>query len=301
MAEVWSPAVSVVVPVYNDPVGIRDTLSALTAQTYPDDRLEILPVDNGSTDDTRSVISEFEAEHETVSLVIEDEVQGSYAARNAGVQASSGELLAFVDADMYMEADWLETAVTAAERAPYVGCDVEPVVEGEETLAARFDAATAFPVERYVRWQNYAPTCCLLVRRAVVDDVGTFDARLVSGGDSEFGHRVADAGYDQTFAPDATLYHPVRDTFRALVGKELRVGRGLCQRQEYYPERYGRPGIPPRPSGIKSADEDGSANADDRRPTREHLVFGALSTAMTGIRALGYYREYARYVRGNAR
>jgi GT2 family glycosyltransferase len=293
------PTVSVVVPVYNDPEGIRDTLSALTAQTYPADRLEILPVDNGSTDETPDVIREFEAAHEFVTLVVEDEVQGSYAARNAGIEASAGEVLAFVDADEYMDDDWLETAVATTEEAPYVGCDVQLVVE-RETLAARYDALTAFPVARYIRWQNYAPTCCLLVRREVFEDVGTFDDRLVSGGDSEFGARVADAGYAQAFAAEATLYHPVRESVRAIVEKELRVGRGLCQRQEYYPDRFGRPGVPPRPSGVKSVDGDDGDDGDDlSTPTR--LLFSGLSTAMTGVRALGYYREFVRYVRGGAR
>lgn len=288
MDESRHPTVSVVVPVYNDPDGIRDTLSALTEQTYPADRLEILAVDNGSTDRTRDVIREFSSAHGAVSLVVEDRIQGSYAARNAGIDAAEGAVIAFVDADMYMDDDWLATAVEALDDAPYLGCAVELVVDGEATLAARFDATTAFPVEAYVERQNYAPTCCLLVRRTVVDDVGPFDARLVSGGDSEFGHRVADAGYEQAYAPDACLYHPVRDSLAALLLKEIRVGKGLCQRQEYYPERYGRPGIPPRPSGIK--------DADDGESSVETAVFEALSLLMTATRAVGYYAEFGRYL-----
>ncbi|KAB1188437.1 MULTISPECIES: glycosyltransferase family 2 protein [Haloferax] len=291
-----SPRVSVIVPVYNDPDGISDTLSALTKQTYPKAQLEILAVDNGSTDETREVIRRFADDHETVNLVVEDEIQGSYAARNTGIEHATGDIFAFVDADMYMDETWLETAVAAMGDTAYLGCDVELVVDGDETLAAKFDAQTAFPVEQYIRQQQYAPTCCLLVRRAVFDDVGLFDAALVSGGDSEFGNRVANAGYSQAFAADATLSHPVRDSFSSLLKKELRVGRGLCQRQEHHPERFGRPGIPPRPSGVKSPDQGAEQNSQF-----EQVLFGVLSMAMTGVRALGYYREYLRYVRGNAR
>lgn len=82
MADSPFPCVSVIVPVYNDPTGIRDTLTALTKQTYPTERVNILPIDNGSTDETRDVIRQFEREHENVTLVVEDEIQGSYAARN---------------------------------------------------------------------------------------------------------------------------------------------------------------------------------------------------------------------------
>jgi glycosyltransferase involved in cell wall biosynthesis len=292
------PLVSVIVPVYNDPNGIEDTLSALTKQSYPRDRTEVIAVDNGSTDETRDTIRRFAEEHDTVELVVEDGVQGSYAARNAGIAASSGDVLAFVDADMYMDEGWLGRAVEATRDAAYVGCNVELVVDGPETLAAEFDSRTAFPIERYVRQQRYAPTCCLLVRREVVDAVGDFDARLVSGGDSEFGVRVAEAGYEQAFAANATLYHPVRGSFTSLIRKEIRVGRGLCQRQEFYPERFGRPGLPPRPSGVKSADDEG----DERSvSTPKRALFKALSVTMTAVRALGYYREYARYLRGDTR
>ncbi|ELZ26385.1 glycosyltransferase AglI [Halogeometricum pallidum JCM 14848] len=291
------PRVSVVIPVYNDPEGIRDTLSALTAQTYPRELTEVIAVDNGSTDGTRDVIRRFTAERDVIELVVEDEVRGSYAARNAGIAASSGDILAFVDADMYMDEDWLSRAVEVTEDASYVGCDVELVIDGPRTLAAEFDSETAFPIERYIRQQHYAPTCCLLVQRAVFEDVGDFDARLVSGGDSEFGVRVAEAGYRQAFAADATLYHPVRDSFASLLKKELRVGRGLCQRQEFYPTRFGRPGLPPRPSGVKSPD-----HADGRSlSTAKRLLFSLLSVTMTGVRALGYYREYVRYIRGHTR
>lgn len=296
MADSTLPCVSVIIPVYNDPDGIRDTLSALTKQTYPPERVEILPVDNGSTDDTRDVIRQFERKYDTVRLVVEDEIQGSYAARNSGVEQATGDIFAFVDADMYMDESWLETAVEAMDDVSYVGCDVELVIDGDETLAAKFDAQTAFPVEQYIRHQQYAPTCCLLVKRVVVDDIGSFNEQLVSGGDSEFGSRVANAGYSQTFAAEATLYHPVRDSFSSLLKKEIRVGRGLCQRQEYYPDRFGWPGMPPRPSGVKSPDEEATNDSQFER-----VLFLILSVVMTGVRALGYYREYVRYVRGNAR
>ena len=89
-----NPFVSVIVPVYNDPEGIRDCLTALSEQSYPDDRYEVIVVDNGSTDSTRSVISEF-----PVTFRIEDEIQGSYAARNTGIANAHGDVFGFVDAD----------------------------------------------------------------------------------------------------------------------------------------------------------------------------------------------------------
>ena len=80
------------------------------------------------------------------------------------------------------------------------------------------------------------------------------------------------------------MYHPTRNSLRAHVDKDRRVGRGLCQLQRYHPDRYGTPGVPPRPSGIKRPDRD--------LPASDRVAFGALSTFLTGMRGLGYYREY---------
>lgn len=231
--------ISVVVPVYNDPEGVRTTLDSIVKQSSDIKGYEVLVVDNGSTDATPDVVREFADDHQQVELLFEREIQGSYAARNRGIEASEGEILAFVDADMTMDEDWL-AAVGRSIRthdAPYVGCDVEVVIEGNETLVAQYNEADAFPVARFMENDNFAPTCCLVARRELFDDVGLFDERLVSGGDLEFGQRVHRAGYEQRFDPDVVLTHPARDSIRSLVSKMFRVGRGLQQFATYHPDR----------------------------------------------------------------
>ncbi|WP_340100123.1 glycosyltransferase [Salinibaculum salinum] len=234
------PSVSVVVPVYNDPDGLRATIRSLVEQTYPAARYEIVVVDNDSTDSTPDVARSVATAHsDLVSVESETDVQGSYAARNTGIEASDGEILAFVDADVVADADWLETAVASmdAHDAAYAGCRVD-VVCSERTCAGLYDAQMGFPVERYVTENNFAPTCALLVARDVVRDVGPFDEQLVSGGDVEFGQRVADAGWTLHYVPDARVVHPARSSLRSLLGKHLRVGRGITQRWRRYPDRY---------------------------------------------------------------
>ena len=80
------------------------------------------------------------------------------------------------------------------------------------------------------------------------------------------------------------MYHPTRNSLDALVSKDHRVGRGLCQLQRHHSDRYGTLGIPPRPTGVKRPDR--------TLPLRDRIAFGALSTALTGIRGVGYYDEY---------
>lgn len=280
------PNISVIVPVYNDPEGIKTTIASLRSQSLLQEDYEILTVDNNSSDRTRTVAEQRTDEIANAQVLVEAQRQGSYAARNTGIEASSGDILAFVDADMTVPEDWLESALESFKTASadYMGCAVDLTLPDDPTTAARYDHHTGFPVAQYLERQHFAPTCCLFVRRSVFEDVGLFDHRLISGGDKEFGNRVYQANYDMHFAGEATMYHPTRNSIRDLITKDLRVGRGLCQLQYYHPDRYGTPGVPPRPSGVKSPDRD--------LPRTDRLAFSALSTFLTGIRGTGYYREY---------
>jgi len=242
---------SVIVPVYNDPAGIRTTLESLTDLTYPTESHEIVVVDNDSTDETYAVAASLASGHEHISVAVEEGVQSSYAARNTGVSHASGDVLAFIDADMKVPASWLTdlSTVFRETNADYVGCDVELFVpDGERRgLVARYNLAEGFPIERYMSELDYAPTCCMAVRRPVFDDVGPFTADLVSGEDVEFGRRVAQAGYAQRFAAGVTVYHPVRTTLGEMISKYVRHGRGREQRyQRYRDTKQSRPWYHPR-------------------------------------------------------
>lgn len=276
----------VIVPVYNDPDGIQLTLNSLSAQTAASCRVVV--VDNGSTDETRDVAESQIRDEDEVELIVESEIQGSYAARIAGIKHSERDILGFIDADETVDDDWLETALKAMDEqdVDYLGCNVKLTLP-EDTLVGRYNVRTGFPVKQYLENENYAPTCALLVRREVFEHVGLFDARLISGGDREFGERVHEAGYDQGYAEGAVVYHPARTRFESLAKKNFRVGRGFCQKQRYYPERYGNPGIPPRPSGPGNNDEE-----DDELSLTTRLAFAFLSFAMLTCRGLGYYYEF---------
>jgi len=282
MAERSIPVI--IVPVYNDAPGIETTINSI--QSQHDTEYRIIVVDNGSTDQTFDVAQSYSDTY--LSVYTETEIQGSYAARNRGIEESESDYISFIDANESVEEDWLYTALEAmqAQNVDYLGCTVKLTLP-EDTLVGRYNAHTGFPVKQYLEEQNYAPTCALLVKREVFEDVGRFDARLISGGDREFGERVHEAGYDQGYTEEATVYHPARTTFRSLAKKNFRVGRGFCQKQRYYPERYGEPGIPPRPSGPS-----GDKNAHEPDSVFTRLAFVFLSIAMLACRGVGYYYEF---------
>jgi glycosyltransferase AglI len=254
------PVLSVIIPVYNDPKGIRMTLESVVEQTYPAGSYEVLAVDNGSTDGTREVIRAFAGLYENVHLFVHDDVQGSYAARNEGIEHARGEIVSFIDADMTVDEDWAESVVASHERHgwDYMGAPVELYVEGEETLTAAYDRALGgFPVEQYMREREFAGTGSLSIRKGVFDSVGVFDDRIISQGDGEFGKRVAEAGFVQHFEPEITMYHAARTDLRAWLRKQVRIGRGAMQKRAYYPERtedaerthplHPRKFLPPKP------------------------------------------------------
>lgn len=216
-----SPFVSVIVPVYNDPEGIRECLESLTAQTYPEDRYEVIVVDNDSTDNTPDVIREF-----PVQLEFEREIQGSYAARNTGIAAADGEILAFTDADCDPHLTWIEEGVARLIEtdADLAAGQVSFSLSNDPSAAARFDDRANIRNDKGVI-EGYAKTANLFVRSTVIDDIGTFPCELQSGGDVYWTRTATERGFTLVYAAGAIVEHPPRE-FRELLTKQYRVGKG---------------------------------------------------------------------------
>ena len=219
-----NPLVSVIIPVYNDPKGIRNCLTALSEQSYPDDRFEVIVVDNGSTDDTRSVINEF-----PVDLRIEDEIQGSYAARNAGIAHARGDVFAFVDADCTPEPNWIEAAISTLNEqdADLVSGRIRFEFSDDSSPAERFDAMVNMRNDKHAA-DGFAKTANVFVRRSVVEEIGDFPAHLQSGGDVYWTQLATDRGFTLSYASDAIVSHPARQ-LHPLLSKMYRVGKGSIQ------------------------------------------------------------------------
>lgn len=257
------PFISVIIPVYNDPAGVRATLQSVVDQTYSETSYEVLVVDNGSEDGTKSVIQSFEERYpERVSLLVETDTQSPAAARNKGIRHAEGSIFAFVDADMTVEQTWLELATESLSESgsDYIGCAIENrIPEGEETYIAKHDKIFGYDTRKSIENAQFAGTGGLVVHKRIFDAVGPFDDALVFGADKEFGNRVYDAGFEQHFEPKITMYHPARTSLRALLEKRFRYGRGQAHLHHHYPERFEtrnpldpRNYLPLRPSVFRS-------------------------------------------------
>jgi hypothetical protein len=216
------PMVSVVVPVFNDPVGIRDCITALRRQSYADDRFEIIVVDNGSTDSTAAILRELKIE-----AVVEASPRNSYAARNAGLRAAHGTVLAFTDADCTPDSDWIEQGVRALTEsgADLVGGSVRFRLSPRPRASEIWDSITNMQVEQGIRERGVGKTANLFVERRVFDAVGPFPHELASGGDVAWTRKASRQGFGIAYAPAAAVEHPAR-RLAGLVRKQFRVGRG---------------------------------------------------------------------------
>jgi glycosyltransferase involved in cell wall biosynthesis len=234
------PHISVIIPVFNDSRGLKKTIDALLHQNYPKELFEIIVVDNGSTDSSCEQAKSMAARHpDRIRVLIESTLRGSYAARNKGIIASRGVLICFIDANVIMSPDFLGKIDDRfkAGSVDYLGCDVR-IFSNHETLSSKYQKVRAFKVQWYIQNRKFAPTCCLVVKRSVIDQVGPFDSRLESGGDWEFGRRVHAAGYSQAFSENITVYHPARWRYRDLVKKNQRCARGEAQLHYYFPQEF---------------------------------------------------------------
>jgi GT2 family glycosyltransferase len=230
-----TPTVAVIVPVFNGEATIEDCVESLVKLDYPSDALEVAVVDNRSTDRTREVV----ARH-PVRLVSEDEVQSSYAARNRGVAATSGEILAFTDADCVVERGWVRALVGAMAREGVGGVAGVIRAAHSTTAIARYQAdrcivaenAYAHPVLPFAQTANAA------YLRSAFERVGGFDARIVYGGDLDFSWRMQrETGLELAYEPTALVWHQHRTSPRglfALYAKNAIANCLLAERYDHY-------------------------------------------------------------------
>jgi GT2 family glycosyltransferase len=211
--------VSVIVPHLNDYDNLGACLTLLQAQSFPGDRTEVIVADNGSS-------RGFDAVRQIVGgrgRVIEVAERGAGPARNAGVLASRGEAIAFLDSDCRPDRRWLEEGLAELELADFAGGLVEVQVEDPRrmTAAEAFESVFAFRNERYVKNLNFTVTASMFVRRSVFDAVGDFVNGVAE--DKDWCLRTGRQGYRIRFAPKSIVGHPARRTMPELKRKCRRL------------------------------------------------------------------------------
>lgn len=218
---------SVVVPVYNNPDDLRACLASLAALDFDRDRMEVIVVDNNSTDATPQVAAASGAR-----VIFEREHQSSYAARNRGIEAALGEFVAFTDSDCVVAPDWLSRIEAATVQHAEAGCFAGEILPfPPTTLVERFSEEIGLLRQRGPlsgwHFKPYAQTANAVYRKAVFEKVGLFDPTIRSGGDALIAWRMLDeTDWTLCSVPEAVVYHHHRTSVSELWKQFHRYGDG---------------------------------------------------------------------------
>lgn len=209
--------VSVIIPHYSDLAGLAACLDALGRQTVAPD--EIIVADNASPQGEAAIAQVIAGRARLV--VVAD--RGAGPARNGGVAASTGQILAFTDSDCLPEPGWLAAGLAALRCADFVGGAMTVLVANEAAItpSEAFERVFAFDNRDYVERKGFSVTANLFCARTLFDDVGGFRTGVPE--DLEWCGRARAAGYRIGYAADAVVGHPARRTWSELQRKWARL------------------------------------------------------------------------------
>lgn len=231
------PLVSVIVPVRDNPGGIRELIQCLAAQTISRDRFEVVIGDDGSRPELAPAVDTAEG----WVRVVQGPPRTSYAARNRAAYAARGRILAFCDSDCLPEPTWLEEALAAIEDADVVAGEVTLVAPPRPTVWSLLTMDMFLDQERNVLLSR-AVTANLIVKRQLFDKLWGFDESLPSGGDYDFVERSVGRGARLRYAAKAVVRHPTMEDGRAFLRKIWATNRWSAVRHArsgFQPELLG--------------------------------------------------------------
>ncbi|MGE0518962.1 MAG: glycosyltransferase [Candidatus Binatia bacterium] len=227
------PSISVVICAYNAERTLEACLRSLRELRY--DNFESILIDDGSTDRTAEIAARFPE-----LRVLSQPNRGLSLARNAGIAAARGDIVAFTDADCVVDPDWLSYLAHGFESSGFVavGGPNLPPRESERT-AACVAAAPGGPTHVLLDDQiaEHIPGCNMAFRREVLQRLGGFDGLFRAAGDDvDVCWRLQNEGHTIGFNPAATVWHFRRNTVRAYLKQQM--GYGAAEALLYFKHPY---------------------------------------------------------------
>lgn len=228
------PRVSVIVCTHNGRRTIGECCRELHKLDYPDK--EVIIVDDGSTDGT------YEAVSRNGFRVIRTPNVGLSAARNLGLAAAGGEIVAYIDDDAYPDPHWLKylaATFLGTDCAGAGGPNIPPPGDGQ--TAACVANAPGGPLHVLVseRQAEHLPGCNMAFRRNHLLAIGGFDPRFRTAGDDvDICWRIQAHGGWLAFSPGAMVWHHRRNSIRAYVRQQKGYGRAEAILEQKWPEKY---------------------------------------------------------------
>lgn len=236
-AAAWPP-VSVVVCVYNGEETLDDCLAGLSRLEYPD--YEVIVIDDGSTDATAEIAGRHPCR------LIRTENRGLSCARNTGIEAAGGEVVAYIDADARPDPHWLHYLVGALRDERYVGVGGPNLpCDGDGLVAECVANAPGGPIHVLLSDSEaeHIPGCNMAFRKEALEAVRGFDPRFrVAGDDVDLCWRLHERGWKLGFSPSAVVWHHQRRTVKAYWRQQRGYGRAEALLEVKWPEKYNAAG-----------------------------------------------------------
>jgi glycosyltransferase involved in cell wall biosynthesis len=222
--------ISVVVPAWNAAALLPRLFSALRAQTAEH---EVVVVDAGSSDNTAGVAEAAGAR------VVSAPKRNRSLARNLGVEAARGELIAFTDTDCTPAPGWAQALAGCLRSAALASGPIRIEASPRPNMAERFDLLWRYPQERYAA-AGLGASANLGFRRDAFEAIGGFDPRHHHGEDVDLCLRAQARGFELGWCPDAEVSHPAATGLPAVARRGFEHGASARRLAREYPGRAGR-------------------------------------------------------------
>lgn len=228
------PRISVVVCAYNAEPTIDECLEAALRLDYPD--YEVIVVNDGSTDATAEIARQYPVR------LISTENRGLSSARNTGLDAARGEIVAYLDSDAYPDRHWLQYLANGFETADVVGVggpNLPP--PGDGPIAACVARSPGGPAHVLLSdtVAEHIPGCNMAFRAGALREVGGFDPRFMTAGDDvDMCWRLQGRGATLGFCAAALVWHHRRNSVRMYWRQQRGYGRAEALLERKWPEKY---------------------------------------------------------------
>jgi glycosyltransferase involved in cell wall biosynthesis len=213
-----TPTVSVIIPAFNEENMLTICLSSLSQIDWPKENLQVIVVDNGSTDNTCQVARSMGA------MVLKDPDATVAGLRNLGAQRAQGRFLAFVDADCTVAGDWLKSASRYFNDDKIVAWGGPPEVPDNATWVQKTWHVLR-KKSKDVQEVDWLESMNLFVKKETFDRVGGFDSTLVTCEDVDLSYRLSSLGRIVADRSIRMVHLGEAATLRQFVIKELWRGQ----------------------------------------------------------------------------
>jgi len=232
------PLFSIVIPCHNEEEYIEQVLDSIYAQDLPIVQIEIIVINDNSTDKTLEIVDAYAANKrdESISVIkVLDVKKGSAAGtRNVGILAATGKYVVFQDADCFADPCLLNNAAKWLD-----DLDIDGVATRTTNVKPKNWIQHAVAVQRAMRWENTYKSPKIkyldansginvaIMKKSVLERLGGFDETIFYYEDNDLTRRFFKQGYKAIFAPDVIQYHNDPISLRESLGQCKNIAKGF--------------------------------------------------------------------------